>query len=103
MARASAPAIVNNKDAVVFTLADGRVALIHRIHPDMQLAVFDDVDHLWDAPDDYWDDHVAALGEHTILTPTPGALGIGAGAPPVSTRAGCSSSSTSAAPTASTR
>ena len=82
------PRDLNNKDAVVFTLADGRVALIHRIHPDMQLAVFDDVDHLWDAPDDYWDDHVAALGEHTILTPTPGVLGIGAGAPPVSTRAG---------------
>ena len=84
----SVPRDLNNKDAVVFTLADGRVALIHRIHPDMQLAVFDDVDHLWDAADDYWDDHVAALGEHTILTPTPGALGIGAGAPPVSTHAG---------------
>jgi predicted GH43/DUF377 family glycosyl hydrolase len=64
------------------------VALIHRIHPDMQLAIFDDVDHLWDAPDDYWDEHVAAIGEHTILSPAPGALGIGAGAPPVPTRAG---------------
>ena len=31
---------------------------------------------------------MAALGEHTILTPAPGALGIGAGAPPVATRAG---------------
>ena len=86
--RVLGPRDLNNKDAVVFTLADGRVALIHRIHPDMQLAVFDDVDHLWDAPDDYWDEHVAALGEHTILTPAPGALGIGAGAPPVATRAG---------------
>jgi predicted GH43/DUF377 family glycosyl hydrolase len=74
-----------NKDAVVFTLDDGRVAMIHRLHPDMQLAVFDDLDHLWDAPATYWDAHLADLGRHTILTPSPGALGIGAGAPPVRT------------------
>ena len=30
-----------DKDAVVFNLRDGRVGLIHRIHPSMQLAVFD--------------------------------------------------------------
>jgi predicted GH43/DUF377 family glycosyl hydrolase len=82
------PAGVANKDAVVFTLADGRVALIHRIHPDMQLAVFDDLDHLWDAPEDYWDAHLADLERHTLLRPSPGALGIGAGAPPVRTPAG---------------
>ena len=82
------PAGVANKDAVVFTLADGRVALIHRIHPDMQLAVFDDLDHLWDAPEDYWDAHLADLERHTLLRPSPGALGIGAGAPPVRTPEG---------------
>ena len=82
------PRGVANKDAVVFTLADGRVALIHRIHPDMQLAVFEDLDHLWDAPDDFWDAHVAELAQHTLLTPSSGALGIGAGAPPVRTEAG---------------
>jgi beta-1,2-mannobiose phosphorylase / 1,2-beta-oligomannan phosphorylase len=87
-ARLLGPHDVPNKDAVVFTLADGRVALIHRIHPDMQLAVFDDLDHLWDAPAEYWDDHLADLGTHTLLTPSPGALGIGAGAPPVRTESG---------------
>jgi predicted GH43/DUF377 family glycosyl hydrolase len=87
-ARLLGPRDVPNKDAVVFTLADGRVALIHRIHPDMQLAVFDDLAHLWDAPDIYWDAHVANLHLHTLLTPTAGALGIGAGAPPVRTDAG---------------
>jgi predicted GH43/DUF377 family glycosyl hydrolase len=87
-ARLLGPRDIPNKDAVVFTLADGRVALIHRIHPDMQLAVFDDLDHLWDAPDDYWDAHVADLATHTLLTPSPAALGIGAGAPPVRTEAG---------------
>ena len=87
-ARLLGPLGIPNKDAVVFTLADGRVALIHRIHPDMQLAVFDDLDDLWDAPDGYWDAHVADLATHTLLTPSPGALGIGAGAPPVRTEAG---------------
>jgi predicted GH43/DUF377 family glycosyl hydrolase len=82
------PTDIANKDAVVFTLDDGRVALIHRIHPDMQLAVFDDLEHLWDASDEYWDAHVADLASHTLLTPSPGALGIGAGAPPVRTDAG---------------
>lgn len=77
-----------NKDAVVFTLADGRVALIHRIHPDMQLAVFDDLDHLWHAPEAYWDAHLADLDAHTLLRPSSGALGIGAGAPPVRTEDG---------------
>jgi predicted GH43/DUF377 family glycosyl hydrolase len=54
----------------------------------MQLALFDDLDHLWDAPQDYWDAHVADLACHTLLAPAPGALGVGAGAPPVRTEAG---------------
>jgi predicted GH43/DUF377 family glycosyl hydrolase len=82
------PPDVENKDAVVFTLADGRVALIHRIHPDMQLAVFEDLDHLWHADSVYWDAYMADLGSHTLLTPSPGALGVGAGAPPVRVEAG---------------
>ena len=82
------PDDVPNKDAVLFTLADGRLALIHRIHPDMQLAIFDDLDHLWHADGDYWNAHLAQLDVHTLLTPAPGSLGIGAGAPPVRTEAG---------------
>lgn len=83
------PAGMPNKDAVIFTLESGRVALLHRIHPDVQLALFDDFDHLWHATDeDYWDAHVAELERHTLLRPSPGALGIGAGAPPVPTEAG---------------
>lgn len=82
------PDDLHDKDAVVFTLDDGRVAMIHRLHPDMQLAVFDDLDHLWDAPGSYWAEHLAQLEHHTLLEPSPGALGIGAGAPPVRTDAG---------------
>lgn len=79
---------VENKDAIVFSLSDGRVALIHRIHPNMQLAVFDDLDHLWRADGEYWDDYMSDLDAHTLLRPSPGALGIGAGAPPVVTEEG---------------
>ncbi len=82
------PPEVANKDAIVFTLSDERVALIHRIHPDMQLAVFDDLDHLWHAGAEYWDDYVANLDAHTLFRPTPGALCVGAGAPPVISDAG---------------
>jgi predicted GH43/DUF377 family glycosyl hydrolase len=87
-ARLLGPSGLENKDAVVFTLADGRVALIHRLYPDMQLAIFDDLDHLWDAPDEYWEAHLADLDAHTLLRPSEGALGIGAGAPPVLTDEG---------------
>jgi predicted GH43/DUF377 family glycosyl hydrolase len=82
------PPDIANKDAIVFTLADQRVALIHRIHPDMQLAVFDNLDHLWHAGPEYWDPYMSDLNAHTLIRPTPGSLGIGAGAPPVETDAG---------------
>jgi predicted GH43/DUF377 family glycosyl hydrolase len=82
------PDALANKDAVIFNLGDGRVALIHRIHPNVQVAVFDDLAHLWDADDVYWDGHLAGLDSHTIIVPTPGALGVGAGAPPITTDRG---------------
>ena len=77
-----------DKDAVLFNLRDGRVGLIHRIHPNMQLAVFDSLDDLWDAEAERWDEHMRELDRHTILRPSAGALGIGAGAPPVATAEG---------------
>jgi predicted GH43/DUF377 family glycosyl hydrolase len=82
------PANIENKDAVIFTLNDGKVALIQRISPNMQLAVFEDLDHLWQAGSDYWDDYLADLDAHVILRPSAGALGIGAGAPPVRVETG---------------
>jgi len=77
-----------DKDAVIFNLRDERIGLIHRIHPNMQLALFDSLDHLYSAGADYWDEHLRELDRHTIITPSPGALGVGAGAPPVATEAG---------------
>jgi beta-1,2-mannobiose phosphorylase / 1,2-beta-oligomannan phosphorylase len=86
--RVVGPENVPDKDAVLFNLRDGRVALIHRILPNMQLALFDSLDDLYDAGADYWAEHVRELDRHVVLRPAPGSLGVGAGAPPVATEAG---------------
>lgn len=79
---------VPNKDALVFALDGGRAVLMHRVHPNIQVAVFNSFDELWHAGDPYWSDHMADLEAHTVIRPAPGALGVGAGAPPVTTAAG---------------
>src|SRR4051812_36927344 len=43
-ARVVGPPGEPDKDGIVFNLSDGRVALIHRVYPNMQLAVFDTLD-----------------------------------------------------------
>ena len=74
-----------DKDAVLFNLRDGRVGLIHRIHPNMRLALFDSLDDVWDPPPGYWDEHMRELERHTIISPSPAAISVGAGAPPIET------------------
>jgi predicted GH43/DUF377 family glycosyl hydrolase len=86
--RVVGPPGMPDKDAVVFNLADQRVGLIHRIFPDMQLALFDSLGDLADPPEGYWADHLADIESHVILRPSPGAASIGAGAPPVDTPGG---------------
>jgi beta-1,2-mannobiose phosphorylase / 1,2-beta-oligomannan phosphorylase len=86
--RVLGPEDVPDKDAVLFNLRDGRVGLIHRILPNMQLAMFDSLDDLYNAGADYWAEHVRELDGHVVLRPSPGAIGVGAGAPPVATDAG---------------
>ncbi len=81
--RVVGPDGIPNKDAVLFNLHDGRVAMIHRVHPNMQLAIFDSLDDLWDPPPGYWDAHLHDLDRHTMIRPSGGSLGVGAGAPPV--------------------
>ena len=81
--RVVGPAGVPDKDAVLFNLRDGRVALIHRIHPNMQLALFDSLEHLYAADGEYWDAHMSELDRHTLIRPATGGRGVGAGAPPV--------------------
>jgi predicted GH43/DUF377 family glycosyl hydrolase len=82
------PPEVPDKDGVLFNLTDGRVALIHRVEPNMQLAVFESLRALIDADSAYWNAHLDNLEDHVILRPSPGALGVGAGAPPIESDAG---------------
>jgi predicted GH43/DUF377 family glycosyl hydrolase len=83
--RIVSPDGVKDKDAVIFNLRDGRVGLIHRIHPNIQLALFDSLEDLWDPPPGYWDKHLSNLDQYTLIRPSEGALGVGAGAPPLAT------------------
>jgi len=50
--------------------------------------VFDDFECLWRAGARYWDGHLRDLQAHTLIAPEQGALGVGAGAPPVETDSG---------------
>ncbi len=79
---------IANKDAVLFNLADGRIAMLHRIHPNIQVATFDSLEHLFDADGAYWETHLAEIEHHTIIAPSPGAFAVGAGAPPILTPEG---------------
>lgn len=78
---------VANKDVVLCNLDDGRIALIQRLEQktvqNIQLASFDSLDELWATTPEFWHRYVDTLPEQTILVPSPGAHGIGAGAPPI--------------------
>ncbi len=86
--RVVGPDGIKDKDAVIFNLRDGRVGLIHRIHPNIQLALFDSFDELCKPAPEYWDEHLRDLEQHTLISPAEGALGVGAGAPPLATEHG---------------
>lgn len=77
------PKGVANKDAVVFNLANNRVGMLQRLYNDVQIAVFDDLEALFKADESYWDAYCGDIDRHVILRPSQGALGIGAGAPPI--------------------
>lgn len=78
-----------DKDAVLFPERVGnKIALLHRIHPDVQIAYFDDLDHLIHHDDRYWQQHMARLDEHVVMRPRPNSWEdkkVGAGPPPIAT------------------
>jgi predicted GH43/DUF377 family glycosyl hydrolase len=80
-----------DKDAMLFPeLVNGKLILMHRIEPNIQLAQFDGIDHLLGATAAYWEAHFAHLDVHTIMRPlyTWEAEKIGGGAPPIKTNEG---------------
>ena len=82
---------VRDKDAVIFPRRiGGRIAMLHRITPDIQLIYFDDLEQLCKPPPALWQAHLDALDQHVIMRPCEGweAKKIGAGPTPIETEAG---------------
>ncbi|RMH96378.1 MAG: glycosidase, partial [Calditrichaeota bacterium] len=82
---------VQDKDAMIFPERfDGKIAFIHRIAPNIQIALFDDLEHLVEPEADYWPCHLHRLDQYTVLAREYDweAIKIGAGPPPLRTEAG---------------
>ena len=82
---------VRDKDAVLFPeLVGGRVAMLHRIVPDVQVAFFEDEGQLRSPGAAYWRNHLADLEDAVVLRPEQEWEGakVGAGPPPIWTEEG---------------
>lgn len=80
-----------DKNAVIFPgLVRGRIAMLHRIVPNIQLIYFDDLEQLCYPPEGLWSDHISRLEHHILLSPQEDweALKIGAGPTPLATPEG---------------
>jgi predicted GH43/DUF377 family glycosyl hydrolase len=80
-----------DKDAMFFPeLVQGKLILMHRIEPNIQLAFFNDMAHLLNPEKDYWQKHLAELDKYTAMRPQYWweARKIGGGAPPIPTKEG---------------
>lgn len=80
-----------DKDAMMFPeKINGKIAFMHRIAPNIQLAYFEDLDHLVEPQPQYWAEHLENLDRHTVMYPSSKweAAKIGAGPPPYRTEAG---------------
>ncbi len=80
-----------DKDAMLFpAMVKGRLVLMHRLEPNIQLAFFNDLEHLLKPEKDYWHKHLAALDQYTAMRPQYWweARKIGGGAPPIPTSEG---------------
>ncbi len=82
---------MQDKDAMIFPeKIDGKVAFLHRIEPNIQLAMFDDLEHLLHPEPGYWEHHLEHLDSYTVMRREFEweSLKIGAGPPPIRTDAG---------------
>jgi predicted GH43/DUF377 family glycosyl hydrolase len=82
---------VSDKDAMFFPeQVEGKLILMHRIEPNIQLAFFNDLEHLLHPEKDYWKKHLSALDQYTALRPRYWweAKKIGGGPPPLRTEEG---------------
>lgn len=58
-----------DKDAVLFPCTfDGRIAMLHRIFPDIQVAWFESLEDLFRPPQDYWPRYLERLSEAVVMS-----------------------------------
>ena len=82
---------VRDKDAALFPeLVNGRIAMFHRIAPDVQVVFFDDVEQLVAPGEAFWDRALGRLDESVVMRPerTWEAKKVGMGPPPIWTPEG---------------
>jgi len=82
---------LNDKDAVIFPeLIQGKIAMLHRVAPNIQIVYFDDLEQLTSPGKSFWREYTAVLEEFTIMKPKYQweSSKIGAGPPPVKTKEG---------------
>ena len=82
---------LNDKDAVFFPeRINGKIALLHRIPPDIQIVYFEDIEEIGKADGNFWSQYSESKEDHTILKRKYKweSKKIGAGPPPVKTEEG---------------
>jgi len=82
---------LKDKDAVIFPeLIGGRIAMLHRVEPDIQIVYFSDFDHLIHPDETFWREYRARLEDYVVMRPQFDweAEKIGGGCPPVKTAEG---------------
>ena len=82
---------LNDKDAVIFPeLVNGRIAMLHRVEPNIQIVYFEDLEGLLHPREDFWSEYRASLKEFTVMRPKYEweSEKIGSGAPPIKTEEG---------------
>ncbi len=82
---------IKDKDAVFFPeRINGKIALLHRIPPDIQIVYFEDMEEVGKADGNFWSQYSESKEDHTILKRKYKweSKKIGAGPPPVKTEEG---------------
>lgn len=82
---------LEDKDTVIFPeLVGGRIAMLHRVAPDIQIVYFENLEQLLNPDEEFWSKYRVSLNEFTVMGPRYEweAKKIGAGPPPIRTDAG---------------
>jgi predicted GH43/DUF377 family glycosyl hydrolase len=82
---------LEDKDAVIFPeLIGGRIAMLHRVAPDIQIVYLKNLEQLLNPEEGFWSTYRPSFEDFTVMRPKYDweAKKIGAGPPPIRTEAG---------------